>query len=492
MATNNHVIAPTSGNRGTGTPYQVQAIEVVFQSGTGREWRAVAQVVANDPDRDLACLRFVVPKGQELPEPVALPGVKATETMPVYVCGFPFGEMLAEGDKNPEISIGPASVSSVRTDDRGEVQKVQLNGALNPGNSGGPVVAADGKLVGVAVTTIKGAGIGNAVPQLMVKQMMDGRVSEPRLIRGGPTGVTAVGVLVDPLGKVTGGKVWVAPLPDDRKTVADVSKLPRAASAAFSRSGIGGQVQAGLPPAGNLAEAWVQTHWTDANGSPQKGVAIKMEVENSAGGGMAGLGGPDGGFRGQPPRPSEGSPGGPFAGPGAPGGPFGGPFGDAQPRGPGVGPRPFGGGAPPQAEGMDPRRGMQRPAPGASPEPFGGGRPGKPSPQTPPASTAKPPTEEEEEAPDRPVTTPQQPAMTAPPADAPNRPAAGAADEDGVDTNVVFIAGGLMLVAVLGVAGVGVAAMYSGKPAKKTKKRRPARDEDEDEDDEDDRPRRRR
>ena len=41
---------------------------------------------------------------------------------------------------------------------------MQLDGELNPGNSGGPVVAADGKLVGIAVSKIVGTKIGFAIP----------------------------------------------------------------------------------------------------------------------------------------------------------------------------------------------------------------------------------------------------------------------------------------------------------------------------------------
>ena len=71
----------------------------------------------------------------------------------VFVCGFPFGDDFSKL-KNPEISIGPASVSSIRLGPGGRVARVQLNGALNPGNSGGPVVDGAGRVVGIATAKI--------------------------------------------------------------------------------------------------------------------------------------------------------------------------------------------------------------------------------------------------------------------------------------------------------------------------------------------------
>ena len=372
VATNNHVIAPTTGKKGDGEPMQVLGIEVVFHSGTAQEWRAAGVVVARDPLRDLAAVRFTVPKGAKLPEPVALPGVKASETMPVYVCGFPFGDMLAEGAKNPEISIGPASVSSVRTDDRGDVHRVQINGALNPGNSGGPIVDSAGKLVGVAVTTIVGAGLGQAVPQHHVKEMMDGRVSEPQLVRAG-NGAISLAYVVDPVGRLKIGKGWVAPVSENKQTVPGVSGLKGAKDYAFARHpSAPDRYFAELPVGPGVAEVWTQSTWTDADGGAFKSKPRRVPVKTLGAAGIRPGGGPPpgnddpptdlppdffGGIPGLPNVPPPAAPGGPFAG--RPGGPFGprgpgGPFGRRAPKGddaPG-GAAPFG--APPQGGGAFP------------------------------------------------------------------------------------------------------------------------------------------
>ena len=73
---------------------------------------------------------------------------KLTETMPVYVFGFPFGEVLATGKGNPAITIGKGSDFQPAPGRPGELARVQIDGALNPGNSGGPVVDAHGKTGG--------------------------------------------------------------------------------------------------------------------------------------------------------------------------------------------------------------------------------------------------------------------------------------------------------------------------------------------------------
>ncbi len=178
IVTNNHVIdvSDLMGDNTAAVP-----IRVVFNSGTPTERTAPARVVAALEQPDLAVLK--VEKMKDLPKPLDLSDPpKLMETSTVYVCGFPFGAKLASADKNPEISIGTATVSSIRTDKSGLVTNVQLNGALNPGNSGGPVVAPDGKLVGVAVKTVRNAGIGLAIPQHEVATLLRGRTGKMLLL----------------------------------------------------------------------------------------------------------------------------------------------------------------------------------------------------------------------------------------------------------------------------------------------------------------------
>ena len=127
IITNEHVISqPVDDRTGRVTTWAKPKIEIVFNSGSKEsEWSAFAEVLYRNAADDLAVLKVKAIK--PIPEPLSIGGAdEFPETTPVHVCGFPFGEGLANGDKNPEISIGGATVSSNRTDDKGEMAAVQL------------------------------------------------------------------------------------------------------------------------------------------------------------------------------------------------------------------------------------------------------------------------------------------------------------------------------------------------------------------------------
>jgi S1-C subfamily serine protease len=155
-------------------PFGNATISLVFWSGTKREQSFRAEVTASDRQRDLAILK-ITGRGN-LPDPIDCgQSPPLQETMPVFVFGFPFGESLSTNKGNPAITVGKGSVSSIRRDDKDELAYVQIDGALNPGNSGGPVVDSQGRLVGVAVKTIKGAGIGLAIPSNTLTKVLQNR-----------------------------------------------------------------------------------------------------------------------------------------------------------------------------------------------------------------------------------------------------------------------------------------------------------------------------
>ncbi len=183
VATNYHVIAPADydkkprpGPTELMKSLRAPTVSVVFDSGTKTEVTAKAEVIAADPENDLAVLRITGLK--DPPKPIAYADPpKLSETMSVYTFGFPFGQALSTTKGSPAITVGKGSVSSLRMNDDGELAVVQIDGALNPGNSGGPVVDAKGRLVGVAVATIKDSqGIGFAVPCAELGKIMKGRL----------------------------------------------------------------------------------------------------------------------------------------------------------------------------------------------------------------------------------------------------------------------------------------------------------------------------
>ena len=181
------------------------AVTVIFDSGTKDERSAKAELLAIDPDYDLAVMR--VKDVKNLPEPIHFEKeVELAETMAVYTFGFPFGKVLATGKGHPAMTVGKAAISSLREDDDGELAIVQIDGGLNPGNSGGPIVTTQGELVGVAVATIRNSnGIGLAIPAGQLRNMFAGRIgavhlaSQPNAKK--PAIAIEVGV-IDPLNKI--------------------------------------------------------------------------------------------------------------------------------------------------------------------------------------------------------------------------------------------------------------------------------------------------
>jgi hypothetical protein len=86
------------------------------------------------------------------------------ELTELIACGFPFGQALARPGEYPAITINAGSVTSLRRDKDGELHRIQLDAALNRGNSGGPVLDRKGKVVGMVVSGIPGSGVNLAIP----------------------------------------------------------------------------------------------------------------------------------------------------------------------------------------------------------------------------------------------------------------------------------------------------------------------------------------
>ncbi|MDR3639537.1 MAG: trypsin-like peptidase domain-containing protein [Isosphaeraceae bacterium] len=215
IVTNAHVLTPSAGKP---TFASRPTTKVYFRSGMKSESRAVAEVVANAPERDLALLK--VTNVADLPRPIALNAdTEPFETMTVYIFGFPFGEKLAIGKRNPPVNVGRGQVSSIRKNDDDRVTSILLDGALNPGNSGGPVVDSQGRLVGVARATIRGANIGFAiaVPELLAE--LNGRVDGAALafeaLEDGVLQAKVEVSLLDPLARLK--SVWLLYTQGDAK-----------------------------------------------------------------------------------------------------------------------------------------------------------------------------------------------------------------------------------------------------------------------------------
>jgi len=150
ILTNLHVVA--GANR----------VEVEFDDGLESE----AVVIGTRPEHDLAVLQ-----AKKLPDDLSAATLRSTADLAVgdevIAVGFPFGI-------GPSVSYGV--VSGLKREYRSPEGKrvltnlIQFDAAANPGNSGGPLVTADGEVVGIVTGILNPTesrtfiGIGFAVP----------------------------------------------------------------------------------------------------------------------------------------------------------------------------------------------------------------------------------------------------------------------------------------------------------------------------------------
>lgn len=226
VVTNYHVVEGKSRSDPDATPRSIltglknTTVNVVFESGTKKEQSLKAEILGVDSRHDLAVLR--VKGADRTVEPIdPVKAADLTETLPVYTLGFPFGEVLSTGKGNPAITVGKASISSLREDTDGELAVVQIDGSLNPGNSGGPVVDARGRLVGVAVARIRdSSGIGIVIPPGKLRDMLGGRIDNFHLTNAGTMdGKLSVNVevgVIDPLNKITSATLYYLPVAEGK------------------------------------------------------------------------------------------------------------------------------------------------------------------------------------------------------------------------------------------------------------------------------------
>ncbi len=138
-------------------------IKVTFPDGTASD----ALLMGTRPEHDLAVIR---PK--TIPDDLFAASLASTAGLApgdrVFAVGFPFGI-------GPSLSAGVVSGlgRNFRTPEGGQVMSnlIQFDAAANPGNSGGPLINADGEVIGIVTAILNPnegdrtfVGIGFAVP----------------------------------------------------------------------------------------------------------------------------------------------------------------------------------------------------------------------------------------------------------------------------------------------------------------------------------------
>ena len=139
-----------------------KTVRLVVEPGEKAQQILTAEVVMRNEESDLALLKI----REKAKIPAFELGVSSElfETMPVYAFGFPFGRILSfEESKFPAISVNSGRITSLRKKD-GELELVQIDAELNPGNSGGPVLNESGQVIGIVQSGLRGTGVNFAIP----------------------------------------------------------------------------------------------------------------------------------------------------------------------------------------------------------------------------------------------------------------------------------------------------------------------------------------
>lgn len=163
ILTNNHVIQGAS------------AIEVALADGR----QATAKVIGTDPDTDLAVLQIDL---KDLPTITLGHSEEANVGDVVLAIGNPFGV-------GQTVTMGIISALGRNSVGINTYENfIQTDAAVNPGNSGGALVDANGNLLGInsAIYSQNGGslGIGFAIPVSTIKMVMEAIITDGQVVRG--------------------------------------------------------------------------------------------------------------------------------------------------------------------------------------------------------------------------------------------------------------------------------------------------------------------
>src|SRR5262245_4715692 len=183
IVTNFHVVQETLAVSPEGAVSIRPSANVRVTLADRTSWNA--RLVGVAPDKDLAVLQIDAPADKLKPLPIGSSSdLEVGQT--VYAIGNPFGQSLTF--THGIVSALDREIHSVT--DRPITGVIQTDASLNPGNSGGPLLDREGRLIGVntAITSPSGGnvGIGYAIPvdtvNTVVTQLIrTGRPAKPSL-----------------------------------------------------------------------------------------------------------------------------------------------------------------------------------------------------------------------------------------------------------------------------------------------------------------------
>lgn len=157
IVTNSHVV----GMKEVAAPPPDKVV-VTLDTGLPTQREFDAKLLALDREEDLAVLRI---QGKNLPTPLTIvPSYDLLESQRLFTMGFPLGgdlvrrlkQGLNTGDLKTTLKFRPTSISGRILNKDGSVKYLQIEGGVDPGNSGGAAVDTNGNLVAVVVAQARG------------------------------------------------------------------------------------------------------------------------------------------------------------------------------------------------------------------------------------------------------------------------------------------------------------------------------------------------
>jgi len=174
-----------------------EAGRVELRDATGR--RLSARILVRDAQRDIAVI--------EIPGAVFGPGLEPAERVPgpgaaVYALGAPLGVEFT-------ITAGMISATGRQVEPSSPVRFLQHDAAVNPGSSGGPLVDAEGRLVGMNSLIADGSRLFVGIAYAMTAE--DLALLVPRLMAGSLKPVPDLGLMLRPVSRKVAAALELAP-----------------------------------------------------------------------------------------------------------------------------------------------------------------------------------------------------------------------------------------------------------------------------------------
>ncbi|MGA9047660.1 MAG: trypsin-like peptidase domain-containing protein [Dehalococcoidia bacterium] len=165
-------------------------VTVVLNDGS----KHAGSVVKSDKVRDLAVIKL---SGEETSLPVAsLGNSDESDNLQlgndIYIVGYPLSDVLSGS-----ATITRGIISAFRTLD--SVHVIQTDAAVNPGNSGGPMINTDGEVIGIVESGFLNRGINFAIASNEARIFLASILADvPTVINGnGAANITSTGAMLN-------------------------------------------------------------------------------------------------------------------------------------------------------------------------------------------------------------------------------------------------------------------------------------------------------